>query len=114
MIYLRQIRRSRKISMKELGKKVGVSEAAIGYYETEKRKIKYEMLLKLSEALDCTVNDIMYGEKNPVTESDGLEENIDLSQLSEDRKKLIQDILKASDQDVSFVLQMTERLLSGQ
>ena len=52
-------------------------------------------------------------EKNPVTKGDGLEENIDFSKLSEERKKLIQDILMASDQDVSFVLQMTERLLSG-
>lgn len=75
MIYLRQIRKSRNMTMKELGKKVGVSEAAIGYYETEKRTISYEMLLKLSEALDCTVNDIIYGEKIPVTtKDDGQEE----------------------------------------
>ena len=51
------------MTMKELGKLVGVSEAAIGYYETEKRKINYEMLLKLAEALECNVEDIFKGEE---------------------------------------------------
>lgn len=72
MIALRDIRKSRHMTMKELGKKVGVTEAAIGYYETGKRLINYEMLLKLSEALDCSVADILGYEKNPTTEnSDG-------------------------------------------
>lgn len=70
MIALRDIRKSRHMTMKELGKKVGVTEAAIGYYETGKRLINYEMLLKLSEALDCSVADILGYEKNPTTEND--------------------------------------------
>ena len=45
--------------MAELGKKVGVTESAIGLYEKQKRKPDYEMLLKLSEALDCSVSDIL-------------------------------------------------------
>ena len=70
MIYLRDIRKSRHMTMKELGQKVGVTEAAIGYYETGKRLINYEMLLKLSEALDCSVADILGNEKMPTVQQD--------------------------------------------
>lgn len=69
---LREIRRSRGLTMKQLGALVNVSEAAIGYYETGKRSMNYEMLLKLGEALNCSVSDIIEGKKEPATESDGL------------------------------------------
>lgn len=69
---LREIRKSRGLTMKELGALVDVSEAAIGYYETGKRSMNYEMLLKLSEALGCSVSDIVEVKKEPATESDGL------------------------------------------
>lgn len=65
MLHIRDIRKSQHMTMKELGKKVGVSESAIQLYETQKRKPDYEMLLKLSEALDCTVVDLLYGFSKP-------------------------------------------------
>ena len=114
MIHLRQIRKSRNMTMKELGKKVGVSEATIGYYETEKRMINYEMLLKLAEALDCSIIDIIEGEKIPVTKSDGMEEIIDLSQLSEDQKVSIQDLTKLNPHFQALARGLIESLLSSQ
>lgn len=51
--------------MKELGKKVGVSESAIQLYESQKRKPNFEMLLKLAEALDCRAVDLLYGFPKP-------------------------------------------------
>lgn len=56
---IRKIRKAQKITMKQLGQMVGVTESAIGMYETGKRKPDYEMLLKISEALNCTVNDLL-------------------------------------------------------
>ena len=52
--------------MKELGKKIGVTESAVQQYEVGKRKPDYEMLLKLSEALDCTVLDLLHGFPKPI------------------------------------------------
>ena len=52
--------------MLELAKKVGVTESAIGMYETGKRKPNYEMLLKLAEALDCSVMDLLHGFDVPI------------------------------------------------
>ena len=62
---LRLIRKSKGLTMKALGQMVDVTESAIGMYETGKRKPSYEMLLRLSEALGCTVDDLMDETKKP-------------------------------------------------
>lgn len=59
MTRIRDMRKAAGMSMKELGKKVGVSESAIGYYETGKRKPSIEMLLMLAEALGCQMADLV-------------------------------------------------------
>lgn len=59
MIKIRDYRLRKGLTMKELGQIVGVSESAIGYWETGKRKPNYEFLLRISEALDCTVADLI-------------------------------------------------------
>lgn len=59
MIRIREYRLRMGITMKELGQMVGVSESAVGNWENEKRRPSYEHLLKMSEALDCTVNDLL-------------------------------------------------------
>lgn len=70
---LRAIRKAKKLTMKQLGEMVGVTESMIGQIETNKRHPSYETLLKLGEALDCSVEDII-SEKNPATiNDDGLD-----------------------------------------
>ena len=71
---LRRIRKARGLTMKELGKAVGVSESMIGMVETGSRKPSYELLLKLSEELGCYVDDLVDSEKNPATIGDGISE----------------------------------------
>lgn len=57
---LRYIRKTKtQLTMKQLGEMVGVTESAISNYESGKRQPDYEMLLKLSEVLGCSVADIM-------------------------------------------------------
>ena len=68
---LRRIRKARGLTMKELGKLSDVSESTIGMVETGKRKPSFELLLKLSEALGCSVNDLVDTKKDPATISDG-------------------------------------------
>jgi len=88
--------------MKELGDKVGVSESAIGMYETGKRKPDYEMLLKLSEVLDCSVDDLLNGikkESDTATYSVGLlKEETELltafRQMSDEKQKMILEMAK--------------------
>lgn len=56
---LRKIREYVGMTQKELGNIVGVSDAAIGLWENGKRQPNNEMLLKLGEALNCSVSDIL-------------------------------------------------------
>ena len=52
----------------------------------------------------------------PATDSDGQEEreeSINISDLNDDQRKLIKDVLLLSDQETSALLTMTETLLSG-
>ena len=66
MEYLRKIRKARGLTMKQLGQMVGVTESAIGQYETDKRNPSYEMLLKLGEALGCSVDYLLNGPRGLV------------------------------------------------
>lgn len=59
MFMLREIRQSRNMTMAELGEKIGVTESAIGLYESGKRKPNYELLLQMAEVLNCSVDSIL-------------------------------------------------------
>lgn len=89
---LRLLRKRSGLTMKELADKVGVTESAVGYWETGKRTPKYEMLLKLGEALDCSVADIMDGETPAVQQSE-LDRKFDA--LDEHGKEVVRLVLDA-------------------
>lgn len=59
MFLLKDIRIARGLSQQELGVRVGVGYSAIANYEKGTRKPDYEMLLKLSDALDCHTSDLL-------------------------------------------------------
>lgn len=70
---LRRIRKEKGLTQKSLGEKVDVSESMIGMIENGARNPSFELLLKLGEALDCSVDDLLRGEKKPATfEGDGV------------------------------------------
>ncbi|MFR4440229.1 MAG: helix-turn-helix domain-containing protein [Hungatella sp.] len=64
---LRKIRQEKNISQAELAKKAGLSEISIRKYESGERIPKFENILRISEALDIPVLDIVdwsiYGDK---------------------------------------------------
>lgn len=53
---IREVRKSRGLTMKALGKMVGCSESTISVYETGKHEPDNQMLLKLSEVLDASID----------------------------------------------------------
>ena len=53
--FLREIRKEQKISMRELGEVVGVSEQAISQYERGLRPLRHSMAEKIAEALNTSV-----------------------------------------------------------
>lgn len=53
---LRELRKQRNWSMKQLGEMVGCSESSISLYETGKREPSFETLLKFGEIFDVSVD----------------------------------------------------------
>jgi len=56
---LRELRRAKGITLKEMGNEFGLSESAMSHYETGKRNINCETLLKFAEYFDCSVDYIL-------------------------------------------------------
>ena len=63
MKMLRELRKSKGISMKTLGEYLGVSEAAVSQYETGKREADYETTLKAAEYFGVSVDYLLRGIK---------------------------------------------------
>lgn len=63
---LREARKRKHLTMKELGSMVGVTEAAISHYELGKRQPDNEIIVKLSNSLGVTV-DYLLGVDAPIS-----------------------------------------------
>lgn len=55
---LKKLRKARGLTQKQLGEMCGVSESTINRIETGARKPSYELTLKLSRALGCSVDSL--------------------------------------------------------
>ena len=65
MEHLRELRKAKGLTMKQLGSMVDATESMIQMLETGTRKPGFELLLKLGEALDCSVDELINGKKIP-------------------------------------------------
>lgn len=75
MSRIRDIRKQNGVTMKELGKAVGVGESTISMYENGKRQPDNTMLMKIADYFSVSV-DYLLGrdeqQKKPTVEDDGL------------------------------------------
>lgn len=96
MKMLRQLRKEKGLSMKELGAIIGLAESTISQYETGKREPDFETLLKLGEFFGVSVDYLLRGdyyEKQPA-ENDRLTER-DRKDIAKDLERLRQDLESA-------------------
>ena len=56
---IREIRESRGLNQTELAKRAGLQRSAIGHFETGRRKPSWDNILKLANALEVSVDQIM-------------------------------------------------------
>ncbi|MCM1335738.1 MAG: helix-turn-helix domain-containing protein [Bacteroides sp.] len=61
---LKELRKEKGISLKELGAEMGVAESTMSLYENGKRQPDYETLLKLAEYFGVTVDYLLRGNDN--------------------------------------------------
>ncbi|MCL1918542.1 MAG: helix-turn-helix transcriptional regulator [Peptococcaceae bacterium] len=57
--FLREIRKDQKISMRELGEVIGMSEQAISQYERGVRPLRHSIAEKIAEALGTSVSRVL-------------------------------------------------------
>lgn len=69
---LRQLRKARGVTLKDVGSAIGVSEATVSLYERGLRSPSYEVLLRLGEYFDVSVDYLLNG-GNP---SEGLQDTL--------------------------------------
>lgn len=56
---IKQARKNAGLTQKELGEKLGVSQAAIGQFESENSNPKLQTIRKIAEALSVTLSEIV-------------------------------------------------------
>ena len=61
MIRLRELRKAKGLTMKELGEAIGVTESAVGLYENGRRKPDYEKLQLIARTLGCSIDELFAG-----------------------------------------------------
>ena len=83
---LRIIRKERKLTLKQLADLVGLTESSISQYEAGRRQPDNEGLLRLAEALDTTVGELL-GETKKESTSIG-DELMDILEACRDRSDL--------------------------
>jgi len=72
MINLREIRKEKGITMKELGKIFGVSEVAISNYETDKREPDIKLMIKFANYFDVSVDYLLGNTKTATQKPSGV------------------------------------------
>lgn len=98
---IRELRKKNKLTMKELGKQVGVVEGTISQYETGKRQPDIEMLSKLANYFGVTIDYLVGG-----AESENAE-----APLSTDEKNLLDMFKSLSSDEKSFIETMVKSLM---
>lgn len=77
---LRQLRKQKNLTQKQLAELVGVTNSIISFYEVGDRMPSPEMIVKLAKALNVSTDYLLGMNKN---------ETIDISDLNENDKTLV-------------------------
>lgn len=85
---IKKIRKEKKISQKQLGVLCGMSEAQIGQYENGYRSPKFETVLKIANALEVSINELL--DISETTKESNIQKitlNVEIKNIDEETKK---------------------------
>lgn len=94
---MRQLRKEKGITMKELGEQVGVAEITISTYETGKREPSLDVLCKIADVLDVSLDMLVRGKEKDRPEGRPIGEMLKMyDKLSSEELELILAVINAS------------------
>lgn len=111
-IRLKELRTSINMSQAELAEALGISPAAVGMYESGSRLPKYEILEKIADYFNVSIDYLRGVESRTVRLLDT--EHLELMQRYDSRpqlRRLIAAAEKLSDDDLERITKMTEALV---
>ena len=110
---IRELRKMRGITMKQLGEALGVAESTISHYETGRRQLDNETLLRLGEFFGVSVGYILGAEEEKTPLVNGDEELTELLETLKTRpecRMLFQISKDATKEDVEKAIRIIEAL----
>lgn len=96
--YIKELRKNKKITQQQLANFVGISQNSIQRYETGKRIPPLDVLTKIAEALNITLDNILAKDKN----SELYKSNIAIENLKEEAEKEAAAFRKSLEVDAAF------------
>lgn len=95
---IREIRKSRNMTMKQLGERIGVTESAVSQYETGKRQPDSAILLSLSCLFGVTVGYILGAEpdekRSPTVTGEASLESTRYYELNDENRHIIDQMIE--------------------
>ena len=96
-----KLRSNKKITQKELAKKLFVTDKTISSWESNRTEPSLEMIIKLSEILECSASYLLYG--------DNFKDNIEMEIKVKLTKEEYENLNKMMKSIGSFLLQSNQQ-----
>lgn len=91
---LKELRKSKKLTLKELGKMVGASESTISLYESGKRQPDYSTLQRFADVFEVTT-DYLLGREDAPSKADEELQDVDFALYGE-----VKDLTETEKKDI--------------
>lgn len=101
---IRDLRKAKGLTQKQLAKLIDVTESQVSQIETGKRNPSFETLLKLGEVFGCSVDDIVRNKKIPTTTKDDGNEDTNNSIMSEEDRRVLAWYYSQSEETRKLIL----------
>lgn len=105
---IREVRKSRGLTMKQLGKEIGVTESAISQYETDKRQPDSVTLLKLSNLFDVSVDYLLGAATDKKEQAPAIDESLS-DAVSMELLNMIRDASEEERRDMLDLLRIVQK-----
>ncbi len=72
---IKQLRRAKNQTQKELAKKIGVSQSAIAYFESNKTELSLSQLRRIAVAFEVPLQEILFGVDSGISDMEDIQNN---------------------------------------
>ena len=103
---LKRFREIKGLTKEELGERVGVSGAMVGYWESKKNEPRMGRVQLIADILDVGIDELLFSEPPQAGTAFQMPNNI-----SDIKKRGIEAVLSMPDEELELIVQLMERNL---